>query len=84
MQPDFVPADGLLTGLGCEVTEQGWVRVDRTGATSVPGVWAAGNVVDPMAQLITAAGAASATAGMINHALVLADAEQAVAGLVLA
>ncbi|HEV7651253.1 MAG TPA: NAD(P)/FAD-dependent oxidoreductase [Actinophytocola sp.] len=79
VQPDFVPADGLLTGLGCEVTEQGWVRVDHAGATSVPGVWAAGNVVDPMAQLITAAGAASRTAGMINHELVLADAEQAVA-----
>jgi thioredoxin reductase len=75
----FVPADDLLTGLGCEVTEQGWVRADRTGRTSVPGVWAAGNVVDPMAQLITAAGAASVAAGMINNDLVLADAEAAVA-----
>jgi thioredoxin reductase len=77
VQPDFVPADGLLTGLGCELTEQGWVRVDRTGRTSVPGVWAAGNVVDPQAQLISAAGAASFAAGMINHDLVLADAENA-------
>jgi thioredoxin reductase len=79
VQPAFVPADTLLRDLGCEVTEQGWVRVDHTGATSVPGVWAAGNVVDPMAQLITAAGAASAAAGMINHELVMADAQDAVA-----
>jgi len=79
VQPEFVPADTLLRDLGCEVTEQGWVRADRTGATSVPGVWAAGNVVDPMAQLISAAGAASVAAGMINHELVLADAEDALA-----
>jgi thioredoxin reductase len=78
-QPTFVPADALLRDLGCEVTEQGWVRADHTGRTSVPGVWAAGNVVDPMAQLITAAGAASVAAGMINHDLVMADAEDAVA-----
>jgi thioredoxin reductase len=79
VQPRFVPSDTLLRDLGCEVTEQGWVRVDHTGATSVPGVWAAGNVVDPMAQLITAAGAASVAAGMINHELVMADAEDALA-----
>jgi thioredoxin reductase len=78
-QPTFVPADVLLRDLGCDVTEQGWVRADHAGRTSVPGVWAAGNVVDPMAQLITAAGAASVAAGMINHELVMADAEDAMA-----
>ncbi|HWM02780.1 MAG TPA: NAD(P)/FAD-dependent oxidoreductase [Actinophytocola sp.] len=67
----FVPSDGLLTGLGAEVDEQGWVRVDPTGRTSVPGVWAAGNVVDPMAQLIIAAAAGSLAASTINNELVL-------------
>jgi thioredoxin reductase len=71
VQPRFVPSDDLLTSLGAEVDEQGWVRVDPTGRTSVPGVWAAGNVVDPMAQLITAAGAGSLAAGTINNELVL-------------
>jgi thioredoxin reductase len=71
LMPDFVPADGLLRDLGCELDEQGWVRVDRAGRTSVPGVWAAGNVVDPAATLITAAGAAAYTAGMLNTELVL-------------
>jgi thioredoxin reductase len=71
VNPTFVPVDGLLTSLGCEVDEQRWVRVDRAGRTSVPGVWAAGNVVDPQAQLISAAGAASYTAGMLNTELVL-------------
>ena len=44
--PRFVPQDELLTGLGCGVGETGWVGTDATGRTSVPGVWAAGNVVD--------------------------------------
>ena len=71
LMPDFVPSDGLLRDLGCETDENGWVTVDRAGRTSVPGVWAAGNVVDPTAQLITAAGAGSYTAGMLNNELVL-------------
>ncbi|MFF2650733.1 NAD(P)/FAD-dependent oxidoreductase [Streptomyces sp. NPDC058045] len=57
------PNDGTLRALGCATDPgTGWVRVDAAGATSVPGVWAAGNVVDPRAQVITAAGAASAAA----------------------
>lgn len=67
VHPEFVPTDGLLTGLGCETNEQGWVAVDAAGRTSVPGVWAAGNVVDPMMQLITAAGQGSAVAIALNN-----------------
>ncbi len=71
------PADGLLAGLGCEVDETGFVQVDRTGRTSNPGVWAAGNVVDPRAQLITSAGAGSAAAIGINADLVQEDVRRA-------
>ena len=39
--------DGLLTGVGCEVNEAGFVTVDATGRTSTSGAWAAGNVADP-------------------------------------
>ncbi|MFC9895166.1 NAD(P)/FAD-dependent oxidoreductase [Nocardia sp. NPDC127579] len=71
--PEFVGNDGLLTALGCEFDDTGWVRADRTGRTSVPGVWAAGNVVDPAAQVIVAAGAGSAAAMAINGDLVAED-----------
>jgi thioredoxin reductase len=71
VNPTFVPADGLLTSLGCETDDEGWVRTDAAGRTSVPGVWAAGNVVDPHSQLITAAGAGSYTAAQLNNELVL-------------
>ena len=48
------------------------------GRTSVPGVWAAGNVVDPRAQVITAAGAGSAAAIALNADLVDDDVRIAV------
>jgi thioredoxin reductase len=71
--PRFVPNNPLLVGLGSAVDADGWVRVDPTGRTSVPGVWAAGNVVDPRAQVITAAGAGSAAAIALNADLVEDD-----------
>ena len=70
--------DGLLAGLGCEVDEAGFAVVDPTGRTTVAGVWAAGNVVDPRAQVITAAGAGSAVAIAVNADLVREDVELAV------
>ncbi len=61
------PHDELLRALGCDADDtSGLVRTDGFGQTSVPGVWAAGNVVTPTAQVITAAGAGSAAAIAIN------------------
>lgn len=51
---------------------------DATGRTSVPGVWAAGNVIDPRAQVVTAAGAGSAAAIALNADLVDDDVRGAV------
>ena len=73
--------DGLLAGFGRELNEAGFPLVDGTGLTSVPGVWAAGNVADPRAQVITSAGAGSAAAIAINADLVREDVEQAIADL---
>ena len=71
--PYFVPHDELLTGLGCEIDDSGWVRTDGSGRTSVPGVWAAGNVIDPRAQVVTAAGQGSAAAIALNTDLLHED-----------
>lgn len=70
--------DGLLAGLGCELDPAGYAAVDGSGRTTNPGVWAAGNVVDPRAQVITAAGAGSAAAIALNADLVQEDIERAV------
>ncbi|MEV7777770.1 NAD(P)/FAD-dependent oxidoreductase [Kitasatospora sp. NPDC088351] len=76
--PRMVPRDALLFGLGCARDGNGWVTTDRFGGTSVPGVWAVGNVADPRAQVVTAAGQGSAAAFAINHDLVEEDVRQAV------
>jgi thioredoxin reductase len=73
VRPRLVPNDTLLVDLGCATRDNGWVAVDATGATSVPGVWAAGNAVNPRAQVITAAGEGSAAAIAINTDLVDED-----------
>jgi thioredoxin reductase len=79
--PRFVPNNGLLLGLGATIDPDGWVDVDATGRTSVPDVWAAGNIVDPRAQVITAAGAGSAAAIAMNADLVDDDVRNAVRDL---
>jgi thioredoxin reductase len=65
--------NGPAAALGCELLEGGLVRADADGRTSVPGVWAAGNAVNPRAQVITAAGEGSAVAIAINTELVQDD-----------
>jgi thioredoxin reductase len=76
--PRFVANDRLLVDAGCAVGSAGWVSVDASGRTSMRGIWAAGNVVDPRAQVITAAGAGSAAAIAINAELVEDDIRTAV------
>jgi thioredoxin reductase len=76
--PTFVPHDALLRDLGCALDENGWVITGPAGSTSTPGVWVAGNVADPRAQVITAAGEGSAVAIAMNTDLVEDDVARAV------
>ncbi|HEU0337607.1 MAG TPA: NAD(P)/FAD-dependent oxidoreductase [Gaiellaceae bacterium] len=81
MRPTLRAHDGgLVASLGCEVDEGGFVRVDATGRTSVPGVWAAGNACNARAQVITAAGEGSTAAIAINTDLVEEEVRDASAG----
>ena len=68
-----VPHDQLLRDLGHVEGD-----VDPSGKTGVPGVWAAGNVVDARATVIIAAAQGAAAAGALNHDLVAEDVRQAV------
>jgi len=76
--PRFVPNNDLLSGLGCQIGEHGWVVTGAIGVTSVAGVWVAGNVTNPRAQVITAAGEGSAAAIAINADVVDEDVRNAV------
>jgi thioredoxin reductase len=79
VRPAFVPNSDVLASLGCVMNEGGWAMADSTGLTSVPGVWVAGNAVNPRAQVITAAGEGSASAIAINNDLTDEDVATAVA-----
>lgn len=84
--PRFVPNDTLLVGLGATVSEGfgagggDWVGVDPTGRTSVPGLWAAGNVVNPGASVPIAAGAGNFAGAAINADLIDEEIRVALAG----
>lgn len=72
--------DGL-EGLGVEVTENAAgvaVVTDAAGHTSVPGVWAAGNVANPATQVSDSAADGGRVARAMNTELVFARADQAV------
>jgi thioredoxin reductase len=69
--------DGLLARLGCRLDDAGFPVVGGTGRTSASGVWAAGNAVNPRAQVITSAGDGSAAAMAINADLVTEDVARA-------
>jgi thioredoxin reductase len=78
IRPRSVPHPaGLLAGLGVVVDADGFAVVDRDGRTSTTGVSAAGNVVDPRAPVIAAAGAAATAAMAINGDLVQDDVARA-------
>ncbi|MEU3606748.1 NAD(P)/FAD-dependent oxidoreductase [Streptomyces sp. NPDC035033] len=71
----LLPRDGVLRRLGAEPYETpfgSFVKVDETGRTSVPGVWAAGNVTGPAEQVVNAA-ALGYRAGVAINAELLAD-----------
>jgi thioredoxin reductase len=57
------PLTGLAERLGCERDPNGYLVVDANGATTVPGVFAAGDVT-PGLQLVQVAAGSGATAGV--------------------
>ena len=61
--PRMQPRDEAFSELGlARAGLTPWIETDATGRTSVGGVWAAGNLSNPRAQVITAAGEGSAAA----------------------
>jgi thioredoxin reductase len=58
------PRTALAEQLGCELTEHGYVHVDYNGATTVPGVFAAGDLT-PGQQLVSVAAANGAAAAVV-------------------
>ncbi|HEX8386619.1 MAG TPA: NAD(P)/FAD-dependent oxidoreductase [Rubricoccaceae bacterium] len=60
----------LIAALGLELTEDGLVRTTEPGQTSVPVVWACGDMVSPRQAVAMASGSGMGVAAMLNHDLV--------------
>jgi len=82
VSPKAKTESSLLQSLGLQQTGQAGqgrhVTTDAVGLTPVQGVWAAGNICDPTAQVITAASAGVKAATAINADLVEEDTLRAV------
>ncbi|MCZ7430596.1 NAD(P)/FAD-dependent oxidoreductase [Streptomyces sp. WMMC1477] len=83
VSPRMVARAGFLSGLGLKPVAHPsgageHLPVDAAGRTDVPGVWAAGNVTEPSAQVGPAAAAGTAAAAQINADLIAEETRRAV------
>ncbi|MEV0401156.1 NAD(P)/FAD-dependent oxidoreductase [Actinoallomurus sp. NPDC050550] len=75
---------GFLAALGLRPVEHPMgiganIPADATGRTDVPGVWVAGNVTDPVAQVVSSAAEGAAAGAQINADLIAEETRRAVA-----
>ncbi|MEV0276832.1 NAD(P)/FAD-dependent oxidoreductase [Streptomyces sp. NPDC050610] len=82
--PRMAARAGFLASLGLRTAEHPagigtYLPTETGGRTDVPGVWAAGNVIDPSTQVGMAAAAGAGAAVQINAELVAEDTRLAVA-----
>lgn len=81
--PRFIANAGLVRSLGLEAVENDFgssIAADPTGRTAVPGVWVAGNVTDPMGQVVSSAAAGLQAGAVLNMDLIEEEVDRAVAG----
>lgn len=68
VRPEWIADLSFLSGVAPDRDAAGHVATDRSGRTSVPGLYAAGDVASPgPQQLIVAAGAGARVAAVITH-----------------
>ena len=69
-RPQFVQHSDIPEALGCELTEQGLIRVDNFQKTTIPGVFACGDNSNPMRSVAMSVASGSATGAFVNHELI--------------
>jgi thioredoxin reductase len=70
--PVAVHQSELVAQLGCALNPEGFVAVDAFQATSVPGVYAAGDMTTPMHALSVASASGTVAASSAHRSLVFA------------
>jgi thioredoxin reductase (NADPH) len=60
----YVPSTELVKGIGIELDSDGYIRTNARKETNVPGVWAAGDITNPIYKILVNAYAEGAIAGI--------------------
>jgi thioredoxin reductase len=81
--PRSVPRSSIVSGLGLEPSPHPsgmgeHIAADDSGLTRVPGVWVAGNLANPAANVLGAANAGAIAAGAINADLITEETDAVV------
>jgi len=81
--PRAVPRAAVLASLGLEPTAHpsgigAYIAADTTGLTPVPGLWVAGNLANPIANVLGSAASGAVAAGAINADLIAEETRRAV------
>lgn len=66
----FVQHSDIPATLGCEINEQGYIKIDAFNLTTIDGIWACGDNTNPMRSVANAVASGSITGAMINKVLV--------------
>jgi thioredoxin reductase len=66
----FIQHSDIPAALGCEINEQGYIKIDAFNLTTIDGVWACGDNTNPMRSVANAVASGSITGAMINKVLV--------------
>ncbi|WP_216319092.1 NAD(P)/FAD-dependent oxidoreductase [Deinococcus aestuarii] len=75
LSPEQTPGSTLPASLGCELNEKGRVIVDERGETTVPGVFAAGDLAGAPQYVVNAAASGMTAAVGINTTLIHEEVE---------
>lgn len=68
-RPDFEQHCSIPEILGCELTEQGLIKVDMFQKTTVPNIFACGDNASPMRSVAYAVAAGNITGAMVNNGM---------------
>jgi thioredoxin reductase len=69
-RPDFTQQCDIPQALGCELTEEGYIKVDDFHKTSIPGVYAAGDNTTMFRAVSAAVAAGNKTGALINKEII--------------
>jgi len=69
-RPDFEQHCKIPETLGCELTEQGFLRVDMFQKTTVENVFACGDSTSPMRSVANAVGTGNLVGAMVNNGMI--------------